>query len=97
MFAVGAAGGAAAGAARTALPAPARALAAVGLHLPVDLLLHAVRMAHVAEARLAVLARRLDLERARTDQAVDDPLVEVDVVHAVSGISTPCFASTPVR
>src|SRR5262249_18407373 len=33
-----------------------------------------------AEPRLAVGPRRLDLQRPRTHQPVDDPLVEVDVV-----------------
>jgi hypothetical protein len=51
-----------------------------GLHLPVDLVLHAVGVTHEIEVALAVLAGGLDVEVARADDAVDDPLVEVDVV-----------------
>ena len=53
------------------------------LHLAVDLVLHAVGVADEVEVRLAVLARRLDVEVAGTDDAVDDALVEVDVVDAL--------------
>ena len=51
-----------------------------GLHLPVDLVLHAVGVADEVEVGLAVLARRLDVEVAGADDAVDEALVEVDVV-----------------
>ena len=51
-----------------------------GFHLPVDLVLHAVGVADEVEVRLAVLARRLDVEVTGADDAVDEALVEVDVV-----------------
>ena len=54
-----------------------------GLHLPVDLVLHAVGVADEVEVRLAVLARRLDVEVTGADDAVDEALVEVDVVDAL--------------
>ena len=46
-------------------------------------MLHAVGVADEVEVRLAVLARRLDVEVAGADDAVDDALVEVDVVDAL--------------
>ena len=49
-------------------------------HLPVDLVLHTVGVAHEVEVALAVAPRGLDVEVAGADDAVDDPLVEVDVV-----------------
>src|SRR6266540_1170491 len=51
-----------------------------GLHLPVDLLLHAVGMADVGELRRALLTGRLHVEGARADDPLPDALVEVDVV-----------------
>ncbi len=59
---------------------PAGRLPGVDFHLPVDLLLHPVGMAHVLEVRLALPARRLDVEIAGADHPLEDPLVEVDVV-----------------
>ncbi len=49
-------------------------------HLPVDLVLHTVGMTDEVEVRLTVTPRGLDVEVAGADDAVDDPLVEVDVV-----------------
>ena len=46
-------------------------------------MLHAVGMTDVVEVRLTVAARGLDVEVAGADDAVDVPLVEVDVVDAL--------------
>jgi hypothetical protein len=65
--------------------------------LRVHEVLHLVGPADVGEALLAVLATRLDEQVAGAEHALEDALVEVDVVHALEGISMPLLAMTPAR